>query len=214
VQYSHCYVKCKYCSLLNDSGGNQGHDRVSNVHFLTYCRILGYFSDSFNPHRTFCVYLAGVGLTLLLTDAIKVYVGYLRPIFYDVCVPDEEYQTCTSGDDDDARQSFPSGHSSLSFCGLGLFSFYLEERFGVSKLRESRHHSIVPPSEIDHQSYQTTIGLARIFSILSKSPLLLAGYIATSRIVDNHHFPADVVGGSVLGFSIALWIHNIWNEYL
>jgi diacylglycerol diphosphate phosphatase/phosphatidate phosphatase len=175
------------------------------------CRILGYFSDSFNPHQTFCVYLAAIGLTLLLTDAIKVYVGYLRPIFFDLCIPDDKYQTCTSGDDDDARQSFPSGHSSLSFCGLGLFSFYLEERFGVSKLRQ---HSIVAPSESDHRPHQTTVGLTRIFSIISMLPLLLAGYIATSRIVDNHHFPVDVVGGSILGFSIALWIHNIWNERL
>lgn len=168
---------------------------------------------------------------MLLTDVIKAYVGYLRPIFYDVCVPDDQYQTCTTGEDsNEARQSFPSGHSSLSFCGLGLFSCYLEQRFGVSKFRAtSRHPSFVPPSEPDDEedddehhgrghdqsSYHCrNIALARILSILSKSPLLLAGFVATSRIVDNHHFPADVVGGSVLGFSIALWIHNIWNEKL
>lgn len=200
-----------------------GYARVSNnVHLLGFtCRMLGYFSDSFNPHRTFCVYLAGIGLTLILTDVIKVYVGYLRPIFYDLCVPDDEYQTCTSGDDenDEARLSFPSGHSSLAFCGLGLFSSYLEQRFGVSKFREQQarggQHSIVPSSETDHHhnrsDHHHPIRLSRIYSILSKAPLLLAGFIATSRIVDNHHFPADVVGGAVLGFSIALWIHNIWS---
>ena len=194
-------------------------NKVTKQLFPFARRAMGYFSVNFNPHRTISVYLAGVGITLLLTNAIKLYVGYLRPIFYDVCVPDDEYETCTSGDDNSARQSFPSGHSSLSFCGLGLYSCYLEQRFGVSSWRETpaqHQHSSIPYSETDRRSDQMVSGsyiimLARLSSILSRTPLLLAGFIATSRIVDNHHFPADVVGGSVLGLSIALWIHSIWN---
>ncbi|OEU07937.1 hypothetical protein FRACYDRAFT_250568 [Fragilariopsis cylindrus CCMP1102] len=31
-----------------------------------------------------------------------------------------------------------------------------------------------------------------------------------SRVVDNRHFPADVVGGAVLGASIASLVFNIW----
>jgi membrane-associated phospholipid phosphatase len=38
----------------------------------------------------------------------------------------------------------------------------------------------------------------------------LATIIATSRVVDNKHFPADVVGGSVLGLGIAVYINGLW----
>jgi membrane-associated phospholipid phosphatase len=47
-------------------------------------------------------------------------------------------------------------------------------------------------------------------SILCLLPLALALFIASSRVVDNKHFPADVVAGSVLGFSIARYFHFLW----
>ena len=40
-------------------------------------------------------------------------------------------------------------------------------------------------------------------------PLLLAGWIALSRVVDNHHFPSDVVGGSILGLLVAFVVFYI-----
>lgn len=136
---------------------------------------------------------------------MKVYVGYLRPVFYDICVPDETYTICTSDEADEARKSFPSGHASMSFCGLGLLSFYLEKRFGVSRFRT------VGPERTT--ANPKSLVMAKIWSVLSKTPLILAGYISTSRVVDNKHHPADVVGGATLGLSIALWIHNVWYEY-
>jgi diacylglycerol diphosphate phosphatase / phosphatidate phosphatase len=158
-------------------------------------------------HKTACVYATAVGLTNILTNAIKLYVGYLRPIFYDVCEPDDAYQYCTSGEDNAARVSFPSGHSSLAFCGLGLFAFYLEHRFGLSKLHEWRLDAV---SGQWWWAQTRPARLERIFSILSFTPFLLACFIAASRIVDNKHFPADVVGGSVLGASTAKLVHGIW----
>jgi membrane-associated phospholipid phosphatase len=158
-------------------------------------------------HKTACIYATGVGLTNILTNTIKIYVGYLRPIFYDVCDPNDTYEYCTSGNDDAARVSFPSGHSSLAFCGLGLLSFYLERMFGTSKLQEWR----LDPVSGERRLGQTRpVRLERIFSILCGSPFLLAGFIAASRVVDNKHFPADVIGGSVLGMSIAKFVHEIW----
>jgi diacylglycerol diphosphate phosphatase/phosphatidate phosphatase len=168
---------------------------------------MSYFAGNNNIHKTLCVYLSGIGLTVLLTNSIKLYVGYLRPIFYDVCEPDEEYEECTSGDDSQIRLSFPSGHASMAFCGLSLLSFYLERRLGISRLRIWMH---------DHSSGQIVMGhqkpprLARIISIFCYSPIVLAGFIAASRVVDNKHFPADVVGGSVLGCAIASLVHSIW----
>lgn len=184
--------------------------------FLYNHRLLTYFRPTKNRfHNTVCVYLAAVGLTQLLTDAIKNYVGYLRPIFYEVCIPNATYQTCTSDEDvQGARRSFPSGHASLSFCGLGLLSFFLEVNFGVKSLRGTQYSPVdASPADMDAdtlRSFQRTVAFARVASILSKSPLILSGFIAASRVVDNKHFPADVVGGSAIGLSIAWWIHGIW----
>lgn len=156
-------------------------------------------------HKTACVYATAIGLTNILTNAIKLYVGYLRPIFYDGCQPDEAYQYCTSGADSSqaVRKSFPSGHSSLAFCGLGLLAYYLEQHFGISKVRERRGGSDgVQPVQLE-----------RVVSVLSLAPFFFAGFIASSRVVDNKHFPADVVGGSILGASVASFVHRIWYSY-
>jgi diacylglycerol diphosphate phosphatase / phosphatidate phosphatase len=158
-------------------------------------------------HKTACVYATATGLTNLLTNFIKLYVGYLRPIFYDVCEPNDTYEYCTSGEDNGARVSFPSGHASAAFCGLGLFAFYLEQRFGLSTLHEWRLDAVS-----GHWWWVQTrpARFERIFSILCYMPFLLAGFIAASRVVDNKHFPADVVGGSLLGAATAKVVHGIW----
>ena len=194
-------------------------------------------------HKTLCVYFAAMGLTILITNLVKTYCGYLRPVFMEFCEPDEFYQECTSGKDAGARKSFPSGHSSLSMCGLLMLSHYLELQFGVSKLRSTfflRDHN----STTNHR-LTNTAGPRTITSIFCYTPVLLAIFCAASRVhgeyqdvlgfvgtrdpplhywliafirfiiylhkyLDNKHHPADVVGGCLLGGSIATWIFNIW----
>jgi diacylglycerol diphosphate phosphatase/phosphatidate phosphatase len=158
-------------------------------------------------HKTSCVFFSGLGLTILLTNSVKLYVGYLRPIFYDICEPDEAYEECTSGEDREARLSFPSGHASFSFCGLVLLSLYLERSFGITKVRVWKHDESTGQIVLSHTSHP---GLRRIISIVCYAPVLLAGFIAASRVADNKHFPADVVGGSILGSSVAMLVHGIW----
>jgi diacylglycerol diphosphate phosphatase/phosphatidate phosphatase len=168
---------------------------------------MSYFAGNNNLHKTLCVYLSGLGLTVLLTNSVKLYVGYLRPIFYDVCEADEAYEECTSGEDRRIRLSFPSGHASLSFCGFTLLSFYLERRLGVSRLRLWMHDRSSGQIVMGHKK---PVRFARVVSILCYFPMVFAGFIAASRVVDNKHFPADVVGGSVLGVAIASLVHSIW----
>ena len=168
---------------------------------------MSYFvGDIKDFHKSCCVYLAGLGLTGFLTNCIKLYVGYLRPVFFDLCEPDDEYEECTA-EDREIRLSFVSGHSSLSFCGLTILSFYLERQLGVSRLRVWVYD---PASGRVTMGCQKPPGLARIVSILCYSPMFLAGFISASRIVDNKHHPADVVGGAVLGSSIAVLVHGLW----
>lgn len=147
-------------------------------------------------HATMCSFLFGMSLNLLATEVLKLYVGYLRPIFYDLCQPDEDFETCTAETSDSKRKSFPSGHASTSFCGLLLFSLYIRKRLGMERWRK------------DPSAY--SVYRARAWSIVSLLPLALALFIASSRIVDNKHFPADVVGGALLGGATAVFAHDLW----
>lgn len=158
-------------------------------------------------HKTVCVYFCAIGLTAALTNFIKLYVGYLRPIFIQNCEPDSNYEYCTSESDREMRLSFPSGHSSLSFCGLGILSFFLEMRYGItgSRVLVLHKHS----GELS-MGYRHPVRYRRIISILCYFPMVIAGFISTSRLVDNFHFPADVVGGTLLGASVAWFSHGTW----
>ena len=180
-------------------------------------------------HKVLCSWLLVVGITIFITDVMKLYVGYLRPIFYDVCQPNENdnYETCTN-DVTQIRLSFPSGHASLSFAGMLLFSIQLERIYGISSLRrQQRSVTITTSSTTTGEAYQThyapasptaatpgvpidQFGLLRLVSLLCYTPMLGALYIAASRLVDNKHFPADVVGGATLGSSVTMLITSIW----
>jgi diacylglycerol diphosphate phosphatase/phosphatidate phosphatase len=163
-------------------------------------------------HATLCVYITAFTIVLATTDAVKMYVGYLRPIFYELCEPDDEYQECNAedGGGNSIRMSFPSGHASTSFCGLVLLSLYLHSRFGVPSVRVYKPETTQNGLQRWTTAYSKEPQLYRAISVLSLLPLALALFIATSRLVDNKHFPADVVGGSVLGASVAVFTHGLW----
>eukprot|EP00536_Pseudo-nitzschia_multiseries_P008762 jgi/Psemu1/305971/fgenesh1_kg.229_\ len=128
----------------------------------------------------------------------------------------------------DARVSFPSNHSGWGFCGMLLLSLYLEQRFGMSSISNSGNKCAITndPSNITHgrtkKSSRCQHGKKqqrqrrdrqsryRLLSLICYSPMLLATFVAASRVVDNKHFPADVVCGAVLGGSIASLVFGIW----
>ena len=168
---------------------------------------LSYFYGKNHVHKSLCVWLSGFGINGIVTDCIKLYAGYLRPIFYEFCEPDEDYEECTSGQDKQMRLSFPSGHSSMSFCGLCILSFYLEQRFGVSK---SRNFIYDETSGRLMAGYGGPVRFRRIISLLCYLPVALACFIAASRVADDKHHPADVVGGAFIGASVASLVHSIW----
>lgn len=176
-------------------------------------------------HRTFCTYGIGIAVTALTTESIKRYVGYLRPAFFALCEPNEDMTECTAERSSDARLSFPSGHASLGFCGLYLFTMYLEERvIGLSTVTEVVALSTPSTADLDEENRKngpTTITmmvkyntkrpqLYRLYSLLCLVPVAFATFVAVSRIVDNKHFPVDVVAGAVLGVACARFAHRLW----
>jgi len=165
----------------------------------------------FERHKVLCVYFTAVGITISLTNFVKLYAGYLRPIFLQGCDPDENYENCTSGNDREMRLSFPSGHASLSFCGLCVFSLYLEHCYSMSA---SKVLLLNKQSGEVMMTYKQNSRFTRIMSIMCYFPVVIAIFIAASRVHDNMHFPADVVGGSLLGGSVASLVHQTWYSNL
>ena len=190
---------------------------------------IGLFHRWDTIHKTICVYSVGFGITEVITCSVKYYVGYLRPIFLDICQP---YYDASSSDGEGggggefrctdeyeakgARISFPSNHASGSFCGMLLLSLYLEHCFRtiITHPTIATKKNLLRRNKLRRRQQQiqdhAKKGLQRLVSLFCYTPMLFAVFIAASRVVDNRHFPADVVGGAVLGASIASLVFNIW----
>ena len=180
-------------------------------------------------HRTLCAYLVSFAISASTTGVIKLYVGYLRPYFYQACQPNDTYQECTSSDTDstlEVRKSFLSGHASLSFGGLMLLTLYVHNRFGIPSVVAEYYERIEHALGGDGSSTRFRIvpvvddvltngkrrrdALRRLVSVLALLPLAVATFVAASRIVDNKHHPADVVAGAVLGGSVSVYVNGLW----
>ncbi|XP_031501370.1 lipid phosphate phosphatase 2-like isoform X1 [Nymphaea colorata] len=143
--------------------------------------------DVYDFHHAILGLLFAVLITGVITDAIKDAVGRPRPDFFWRCFPDgkEVYDTITSGvichgEDSvikEGHKSFPSGHTSWTFAGLGFLSLYLS---GKIKAFDQRGH------------------VAKLCIVFL--PLLLAALVGTSRVDDYWHHWQDVFAGGLLGW--------------
>mmetsp|Transcript_23224 Transcript_23224/g.64589 ORF Transcript_23224/g.64589 Transcript_23224/m.64589 type:complete len:96 (-) Transcript_23224:181-468(-) len=94
----------------------------------------------------------------------------------------------------------------MSFCGLTLLTLYIHTRLGMGnekRLQQEQRQQRGLPS-------YWTLFRARMISLAGLLPLALAVYIAADRVRTNHHFPADVVGGALLGGSVSVFVHGLW----
>lgn len=155
---------------------------------------------SFAKHEaTYLSFAIGLTLASLLTDIIKNAVGRPRPDLLDRCQPSPDTKpnvlvtidVCTAPDSyslHDGWRSFPSGHSSFAFAGLGFLSIFLAGQLHVFRHADGGRD------------------LSR--ALLCLAPLVGAAMIAISRCEDYRHDVYDVCIGSALGFTVAFWSYR------
>ncbi|KAH6918960.1 phosphatidic acid phosphatase type 2 domain-containing protein 1A [Coprinopsis sp. MPI-PUGE-AT-0042] len=149
-------------------------------------------------HNSSLGLILGLALTGATTQFIKVTVGRPRPDIISRCMPsagalDPEFglfnwTMCTQPDDsvlNEGFRSFPSGHSSMSFAGLGFLAFYLA---GKLHLFDERGHA----------------GKAWV----SIFPFFGAAMVAISRTMDYRHHWHDVIVGSFLGILMSFFAYR------
>ncbi|XP_041011005.1 putative lipid phosphate phosphatase 3, chloroplastic isoform X1 [Juglans microcarpa x Juglans regia] len=148
----------------------------------------------YDLHHSILGLLFAVLITGVITDAIKNAVGRPRPDFFYRCFPDgnELYDqrgdvVCHGKDGDikEGHKSFPSGHTSWSFAGLGFLSLYLS---GKIEVFDGRGH------------------VAKLCIVIL--PLLVASLVGISRVDDYWHHWQDVFAGGVLGLVVAAFCYR------
>ncbi|KAL8444663.1 hypothetical protein Emag_005375 [Eimeria magna] len=169
----------------------------------------------------------------MLTETLKDVVGELRPHFISVCKPDWDRITCKQGESylyvDDcrctgdrrsvsqARRSFPSGHSGISFCGMIFTALYLQGRFKWQRAKTAplqRHTSRAQDGAAAAGSrrarWKRVVLDSLYWAVEAATPclqillLLVAFYVAATRVVDHYHHIRDVVAGGFFGALTAL----------
>jgi diacylglycerol diphosphate phosphatase/phosphatidate phosphatase len=103
----------------------------------------------------------GLALTGSITQFVKITVGRPRPDVIDRCQPPtgsvdptfglSNWTICTQANEAilrDGFRSFPSGHSSMSFAGLGFLSFYLAGKLHLFDSRGHTHGLRSLPSQV------------------------------------------------------------------
>jgi len=132
---------------------------------------------------------SSLSLALTLICLIKNNVGRLRPDFLARCVPVNGLCSHSGPEVMEGRKSFPSGHSGLSFAGLGYLALYMF--VGIGQLQAGRWQ----------------YSLWRV--ILAGCPWCIALWVAFSRLQDYWHHWEDILVGGLLGHACAISMYKL-----
>lgn len=145
-------------------------------------------------------YLLGLLMTLVATEIAKRSIGRLRPYFFSICKPrlsdgtncefeqnQGHYFTDYKCESDvshrmmaEMAMSFPSGHSSTVFYAMVYIALYLQVALSTRGSKLLKH-------------------------LLQFSAVMLAWYVALTRINDHWHHWSDVLVGILMGALFA-WL--------
>ncbi|KAJ5999562.1 hypothetical protein N7451_007372 [Penicillium sp. IBT 35674x] len=174
------------------------------------------------------VALAGVWMS---TQGLKVLIGKPRPDLLARCDPNLDdiatyavgglgeklsgaatlvtYKICQDQSSlvtIDGFSSFPSGHSSFSFSGLGYLTLWLCAKFSVG----FPYLPSYPVDGDDHRDEQTSVRTRAAappvpLMVITFVPTATAFFIAASRWFNYRHHGFDIIFGSLMGMAFA-WI--------
>lgn len=165
---------------------------------LIACNLI--FKSPVAKHEvTYLSFGISIVLSGVITDIVKNAVGRPRPDLLSRCQPSSDTKentlvtidVCTQADGyklQDGWRSFPSGHSSFAFAGLGFLSLFLAGQLHVFRYSTGGRD------------------LSRTLAFLA--PLIGAVVIAISRCEDYRHDVYDVCTGSILGMTVAYWSYR------
>ncbi|XP_010558568.1 PREDICTED: putative lipid phosphate phosphatase 3, chloroplastic [Tarenaya hassleriana] len=146
--------------------------------------------DVYDLHHAILGVFYSVLVTAIITDAIKNAVGRPRPDFFWRCFPDGKDAYDKLGNVichgvksviREGHKSFPSGHTSWSFAGMGFLSLYLSGKL---------------------QAFDRKGHVAKLCIVLL--PLLFASLVGISRVDDYWHHWQDVFAGGLLGLVVSV----------
>ncbi|KAF9591869.1 hypothetical protein IFM89_008915 [Coptis chinensis] len=149
--------------------------------------------DVYDLHHGVLGLFYSILITAVLTDAIKNAVGRPRPDFFWRCFPDGKDVYDHLGNVvchgvasviKEGHKSFPSGHTSLAFAGLGFLSLYLS---GKIKVFDRKGH------------------VAKLCIVIL--PIFVACLVGISRVDDYWHHWQDVFAGGILGLAVATFCY-------
>ncbi|GAM36757.1 PAP2 domain protein [Talaromyces pinophilus] len=147
-------------------------------------------------HVSFLGLAVSLMTTPFLTDIIKNAVGRPRPDLIDRCRPEAgtpehklvTFSVCMQANEhilQEGWRSFPSGHSSFAFAGLGFLSLFLAGQLHVFRPRADLGRCLI--------AFVPTLG---------------ALMIAISRCEDYRHDVWDVTAGAFLGSTVAYFTYR------
>jgi diacylglycerol diphosphate phosphatase/phosphatidate phosphatase len=146
--------------------------------------------------------LTALGICETLTHVLKYYVLRRRPNFYALCEWNGTACTVTSKKVLESQLSFPSGHSSIGWCGMTFWVLVL-----LGKMRLSSSSSSSSGGRRTRKVW--TMWLVCLI------PWSWAAYVAASRIVDRWHTASDVIAGTLLSIACAtLSYHSVFPHVL
>lgn len=117
------------------------------------------------------IHAEALAATLLVTQTMKLLFLRPRPLAYNLDNPEEERF------DGDARLSFPSGHTSITFASATAFAV---------------------PWFTRHNGMLSFAGVAAAYTA--------ASFVAVMRILGGKHFITDVIAGAAVGIGVGLLV--------
>ncbi|KAH8425795.1 phosphatase PAP2 family protein [Aspergillus melleus] len=177
----------------------------------------------------------GLGLSVagvfMATQGLKALYGRPRPDMLARCDPDlsdiasyavgglgqrlsdaptlVSWEICRNKSDDlkvNGFSSFPSGHSSIAFAGLGYFSLWLCSKFAIG-FPYLAHSPLSQELRVQNRESIRTQGAAPpvYMVIVAFVPIAVAFFIAASRWFDYRHHVFDIIIGTLMGVVFA-WV--------